>query len=270
MQKMKVGIIGCGTIGSELARAVTREFRRWAVLHFICDHHSEKALLLQRALPSSVRIVSWETLVRRSDLVIEAASASISARVAAKALKRDKQVLIMSVGGLLEDSRWARILKQTRGKLWIPSGAVAGVDALLAARQGTLRRVQLITSKPPQGLAEAPYFKKKKFPVLQGAKTYCLFRGKAREAVRAFPQNVNVAAVLALAGIGAEKTEVEIWTSKTFRRNRHEITIEGNFGSIHTCVENIPAPRNPKTSYLAVLSACAVLEKIFSPLKIGT
>lgn len=275
MKKSKVGIIGCGTIGSALAKRLSRDFKERAALVFLCDHRPEKAVRLQKELrrrPSrqAVQIVSMKRLIQNSDLIIEAASASVSGRVAKESLRRNKNVLIMSVGGLLGAMTSFSLLKRSQGKLWIPSGALAGVDALLAANEGRIKSVKLVTQKPAAALREAPYFRIRKFPALRGLKPHRIFSGSAREAVKSFPQNINVAAVLSLAGIGPAKTRVEIWTSRAMRCNQHKVTIEGDFGKIETLTQNIPSPENPKTSYLAVLSAAATLKKIFSSFQIGT
>lgn len=269
MPKTKIGIIGCGTIGSALAKAIDRSFRDQAVLSYLCDHRPEKARALKQKLRSCPEVVEVPALIKNSDLVIESASSKISAGIAKKALSQRKQVLVMSVGGLLAEpvGEWAKNLK---GKLWVPSGAICGVDGLLAAHESEISRVRLITRKPPAGLREAPYFQTRKFPALSGKKEYCLFKGKAQAAVKFFPQNINIAAVLSLAGIGARKTEVEIWTSKAYRFNRHEVTIEGKSGTIQTVTTNVPSKENPKTSALAIYSAIATLRKIFSSVRIGT
>ncbi len=270
MKKIKIGIIGCGTIGSALARVLCRELRASADLRSICDRQPERAERLKRRLGSSVQVTSIEKLIERSDLVIEAASASIAADVASQALARDKKVLVMSVGGLLRDTAWLGAARKSRGRLWIPSGALAGMDGLLAAREGRIRKVKLVTRKPPQALESAPFFKKKKFPEIARRRAVCIFRGSARQAVTGFPQNINVAAVLSLAGIGGKKTRVEIWSSPKQHSNQHEVTIEGDFGKITTVTRNLPSPQNPKTSYLAILSAVATLKMIFSKVKLGT
>jgi len=270
MKKIKVGIIGCGTIGSALACALIREFRPRTSLSFLCDAHPERAAKLKQQLSPKAKVVSISQIIQRSDLIIEAASAVVSASVAREALKKNKQVLIMSVGGLLKEHHWKPLLNKSRGKLWIPSGAIAGIDGLLAAREKGISRVTLITRKPPAGLHQAPYFLKKKFPVLKGHQAVRVFRGSAQQAVHDFPQNINVAAILSLAGIGAQRTRVEIWTSSAYRVNQHEVTIEGKFGKIQSVTHNIPSKNNPKTSALAIFSAIATLRKIFSSVQIGS
>jgi aspartate dehydrogenase len=270
MTKLKVGIIGCGTIGSALAKVISREFQDRAWLAFLCEIHPEKAVNLKNRLGCDAPVVSIGRLIRGSDLIIEAASVHISGEIAKQVLRKNKQGFVMSVGGLLEVRDLASLSARSRGKIWIPSGALAGIDGLLAARESGIESVRLITKKPPSSLRDAPYFIKKKFPVLKGQKEYCLFKGSAREAVRGFPQNINVAALLSLAGIGAKKTQVEIWTSRTFRFNQHEVFIQGKFGRVETLARNIPSPENPKTSTLAVDSAIAALRKIFSSVDLGT
>lgn len=265
--KLKVGIIGCGTIGSAIAKTLEQKFPRQISRLYLCDHHSLKVSQLKSKLRSRTLEASWEGLIQQCDLIIEAASTDVAEKVAKKILKtKNKRALIMSVGGLLRSARLLNQIQSNRSRIWIPSGAIAGMDGLAAAKEGNIRRVRLITRKPPKGLKEAPYFKNHKFPILKGNKEYRLFGGDAAQAVQAFPQNINVAAVLSLAGIGSKKTEVEIWTSRAYQRNRHEVLVEGDFGSLRSITENVPSPENPKTSYLAILSACAALRQIFASL----
>lgn len=270
MTKLKVGIIGCGTIGSSLAKSLVREFSKWVQVSYLCDHTRSKALVLQQVLKAKASVVSIHDLLEKSDFIIEAASSEISGKVAERALILGKQILVMSVGGLIGSKVFQKGFEIKGGRLWIPSGAVAGVDALLAAKQGEIRKVKLVTRKSPEGLGSAPYFKKHSFPTLKGDQEYCVFRGNVLEAVKGFPQNINVSAVLSLAGIGAKKTEVEIWTSRKYSTNQHEVSVEGDFGSIQTITKNVPARDNPKTSRMAILSAEAMIQKIFSLIRIGT
>ncbi|MBI3317244.1 MAG: DUF108 domain-containing protein [Candidatus Omnitrophica bacterium] len=265
--KIKVGIIGCGAIGTGLAILIQKKFRAFISLRYLCDHHLPKALELKKRLGLRARVVSLTELIRRSDFIFEAASAEISGSVAKKVLQLGKTALVMSVGGLLREKNLARYAAE--GRLIIPSGAIAGVDGLLAGREGVLRKVRLITRKPRLVLENAPYFKGKKFPSI-AKRPVCLFRGSAARAVSGFPQNINVAAVLSLAGLGAVKTEVEIWTAHDSQINEHEILLEGDFGRIRVICENIPSPENPKTSRLAILSAAAALRKYLSSVRIGT
>ncbi len=272
MKKKKIGIIGCGTIGSGLACFIAAELSHCAELAWLCDFHPEKSEAVRKSVArgrKSPAVVSLPALIRKSDLVIESASASVAGMVARRGLEAGKQVLIMSAGGL-EDFLKTKIPSRGTGKLWVPSGAVGGIDAVLAAQESGIRKIRLITRKPPAGLQGAPYFQKHPFPVLSGREEKCVFRGMARAAVRAFPKNVNVAAVVALAGAGFEKTKVEVWTSRSYRKNVHEVHIEAGSGSMQYITANVPSPENPKTSAQAIYSARALLRKILSPVRVGT
>ncbi len=270
MKYIQVGLIGCGTIGRALADFLVRKFSARLRLAYVCEHQSEKVIELSQDLGIHPRRVTLKELVRRSDFIIEAASAKAACEAVPAALKRHKQILVMSAGGLLSGSSWRRALKKSRGRLWVPSGAVAGLDGLLAARESGLRRVVLMTRKPPEALRGADYFRTHPFPALRGTQEYCVYRGSAAKAVKAFPQNINVAAVLSLTGLGPEKTRVEIWTSKRYKQNIHEIWIQSKSGEMRITLKNVPASFNPKTSALAFYSAMALLRRIFSNERIGT
>lgn len=270
MKPFSVGIIGLGAIGSRLVEILTRDFRNEARVDFLCDLKAKKVREIQKRWVPKAQRLPWPSLVEASDLIIEAASQEVALPIAQKALEQDKQVLILSVGGLLAWNGLSVVLTKTKGRLWIPSGALAGVDGLLAANQGRIRRVALTTRKPLAGLAGAPYLRKKKISLAAIKKPTLIFEGNTSEAIQAFPRNVNVAATLALAGLGPEQTHVRIFTSPTYRRNQHKVEIEGDFGRIRTEVENRPSETNPRTSELAVLSSIATLKKIFSRVRIGT
>ncbi len=267
---LSVGIVGLGAIGSRLVEILTREFSGQLRIDFLCDLRKERLREIRKKFLPRAKAVSWPTLVRRADLIIEAASQAIAQPVALKALQLNKQVLILSVGGLLARDGLASILEKTAGELWIPSGALAGIDGLLSASQGKIRSVTLVTTKPASGLEGAPYLKEKRIRLSHLQEPTVIFEGNALQAIRAFPRNVNVAATLALAGIGPEKTKVKILASPIERENRHEVQIEGDFGQIRTEIRNLPSRTNPRTSELAILSVVATLKKILSRVHIGT
>lgn len=199
-------------------------------------------------------------LIRRSDLVIEAASAAAAAGIVTRALSAKKTVFAMSVGGLLPIAGRLQRLTRQGGHLLTPSGAIAGLDGVKAAGAGTLRRVTLTTRKPPRALGLTTRLRRPK----------TLFQGSAAQAVRQFPQNINVAATLALAGLGAARTTVRIIADPGVSTNTHEIEAIGAFGRLTARTENLPARGNPKTSALAILSAQAALQQFASTWRIGT
>jgi len=270
MKPLKVGLIGCGAIGQAIAHFLVREFPQRARIAYICEHQTQKVAGLCKKLKINPRVETLRGLIEKSDFIIEAAGTQAAGEAASLALRLNKQIMVMSAGGLIMDGAWQHEIKNSLGHLWVPSGAVAGLDGLLAARESGLKRVRLITRKPPAALQGADYFKKNPFPKLSGKKQVCVYRGPAIRAVRDFPQNVNVAAVLSLAGLGAAKTQVEIWTSRGYRGNIHEIQIESSAGEIRIELKNVPSAENPKTSALAFYSAMALLRRIFSSVRIGT
>ena len=256
---VRVGLVGCGTIGSQLAHAIQRTYgqiARIVALHDIDDH---RARTLQQRLRPHPALTSLSQLIRRSDLVLEAASAAVSADVAVRSLDAHRNVLVMSVGGLLYDASWRRSLRASRGRLHVPSGALAGLDGIKAMALGRLTRITLTTRKPPRALGLG-----------NSRRARVLFEGSAKDVVKAFPQNTNVAAALTLAaGVSADRPRIRVIADPSIQRNIHEVEIEGDCGRIQCRVESRPSA-NPKTSELAIRSAIATLGRLFDPLQIGT
>jgi len=271
MKKISVGILGCGTIGGELAKKIARGKFPSLRLAFLSDVTEEPAKALKKKMQTTARVVATAELISKADFVIEAASAQVAFDVARKALSKHKDVLIMSVGGLVSDfASLEKAQKRSRGTLFLPSGAICGIDGILAAKESKITKVVLTTRKPIKGLIGAPYFAKKGIQIERIKKETVVFDGTAKQAIKHFPKNINVAAVLSLASIGIQKTKVRILTSPAFRKNSHEITAEGSFGRLIARTENVPSPSNPKTSYMAILAAEAVLRKYSSGIKIGS
>lgn len=268
--KIKVGIIGCGAIGTEIALACESRLCGRVELVAVCDADSAKAASLTVRLAKPVPAVTAERLIARAGLVVEAASAKISAGVLEQCIRRKRPCLIMSVGGLLGREDLLARAEEAGVRVFIPSGALCGIDGLKSAAAGSVTSVTLTTKKPLAGLAGAPYIVERRID-LGGIRTETvIFEGTAEEAVKAFPQNVNVAAVLSLAGIGARSTRVRLMTAPSYTRNVHEVEIEGEFGRILTRTENLPSKSNPKTSAMAFYSAIATLDGSTRCVQIGT
>jgi len=270
MGKLKVGIIGCGTIGSELAIACQTILKDRVDLIGICDAEEKKTAALQKALKNSVSALDLENLIDRSDLLVEAASAKVSADILAGAIEKKRDIMIMSIGGLLGKEELLKKADDAGVKVYLPSGALCGIDGLKSASIGRIDSVSLTTRKPLKGLEGATYLKEKKIKLEDVKKETVIFEGTAVEAIKGFPKNVNVCAALSLAGIGSDKTRVKIVTSPDYTKNIHEVEIRGEFGCISTRTENVPSRSNPKTSQLAVFSAIATLKGIVKNVKVGT
>jgi aspartate dehydrogenase len=268
---LKIGLVGCGAIGTEIAKAIdSGEID--ANLVAVCDHNPETAIALIDSLRAKPIKAKLEELVSLSDLVVEAASQKAVPAIAIAALEKGKSLMIMSVGALVDQELYRKLknlAKEHDSRVYIPSGAISGLDGLKSASIGTIRKVTLTTTKNPKGLKGAPYILEKEIDLGALTEAKLIFEGTAAEAVKAFPANVNVAATICLAAREGE-VRVKIIADPNIQVNRHEIVVEGDFGQIYTKVENVPFPRNPKTSYLAALSAIATLRSIVEPLKIGT
>lgn len=273
MKEIKVGIVGCGAIGGYLARFIRHRMKGQMSLVALYDVDPLRARRLSRAVRREKGLVvgSLEELVTRADLVIEAAGAQSSFSIAKASLAAGCDTMVMSVGGIAGHLRQLEfIAKKHNARVYLPSGAIAGIDALKAARLGVISEVTLVTTKHPRSFSGVAYLKEKGIDPLKIKKETVVFSGSAAEAVRHFPQNINVAAVLGIAGIGEARTRVKIVASPLVRRNIHQVTVRSAAGSVVTRTENVPHPANPKTSFLAALSAACVLKQMVQPIRVGT
>jgi aspartate dehydrogenase len=267
---LKIGIVGCGTIGSFLAKYVDSELIQSAVLAALCDVDLAKAKKLSNSLRSKPPICSTQELIIRSDLVVEAASASVSGKLAVEVIKRGKDIMVMSTGGILREDRILQLAYEKGCRIYVPSGALCGLDGVKSASTGVIDEVILTTRKPPAALEGAPYIVQNNIDLSKVVGEVTIFEGSAEDAIKGFPQNVNVAAALGLAGIGTKRTKVRIVTSPGYTTNSHEVEVRGSFGRLYTRADNVPSPENPKTSMLALLSSAATLRGIVENVRIGT
>lgn len=270
---LKIGIVGCGAIGSSLAKAAAKEMSGQAKLAAFYDIEPGKSKKLSESISKNknLAVSSLKQLIAKSDLVIESAAGNSSWWIAKEALINGRDVLIMSVGGIVGHFKELYSLAvKYNSRVYIPSGAIAGIDALKAANAGGIKNVTLVTRKNPVSFKGVKFVEDKGVILDEIKEDTVLFSGTATDAVKYFPQNINVAGILSIAGVGPDKTKVNIIASPSINKNIHEITIESHAGVIFTRTENILHPDNPKTSYLAVMSAVAVLKQILAPIKVGT
>lgn len=254
---MNLGIIGCGAIGTDVALAADT-FKEISHIYLYDINPSASKKLVKRIKKGTVKPV--EAFLDDVDVVFEGASQDAVRQYAEQILAAGKDFFLMSVGVLFDDD-FRRLLERTAGKnrckIHVPSGAVCGIDGILSAEIGGLNEVTLVTTKPPESLNTTL------------TKRTVLFDGTAREAVKKFPQNINVAASLSLSGMGFDKTKVEIVADPVVTRISHKILAHGNFGRLRIELENMPNPNNPGSSYMASLSAIAALRRLIEPLQIG-
>ncbi len=258
MALMRVGLVGCGNIGADLCIALQKGTIP-AEIVALTDIDESRAKLLQRSFQLNAAICDLDTNASQVDFLVECAVANVVKSVLDAAKKFHRDCLIMSVGGLLDHQDLLAEVRAENVQVRLPSGAICGLDGLRAAMEAGLHSVMLTTRKPPKGLAGAPYLVEHGINLDNLTEPLLIFEGTAAEAFKAFPQNVNVAAALSLVGIGPIETRVRIVADPRATSNVHEVVAEGAFGRLQTVTENLPSPRNAKSSYLASLSACAEL-----------
>ena len=256
-----VGIVGMGVIGRAIARAVTAGIPGIGLAGVTVRDPAKAAGYPALPLPE---------LIRRSDLVVEAATQAALRDFGPDVLQAGKDLMVLSVGalvGVLEE--WARLAAAHRCRILVPSGAIVGLDGVKGAREGAITAVTMETRKPPRGLAGAPYIEQHRIDLDAITRETLLFEGPATEAVRAFPANVNVVAALSLAGVGPERTRIRIFAVPGLPRNQHRVVVEGEFGRLTIEIENVPS-ENPRTGRLSYLSAIAMLRELGAPVRVGT
>ena len=270
-KKARIGILGCGAIGSGIAKSTLSELKDLCCLSGIYDCTREAAKKLERSLQQNGLIKnSYEALIDSCDLIVEAVSAEKTLDLIKQALSSKKDVLAMSVGKLLNAEEIFSLAEKNNCFLLLPSGAIAGIDAIKAASLRNITNLTLTTRKPTSGFKNNPYIKNKGIDLSNISKETIIFEGNVNEAVQHFPRNINVAATLALASNNKNKLIIKIITSPEYTKNSHEIVAEGDFGTLTTRTDNLICPENPKTSYLAVLSGIQALRGFCSAVKIGT
>lgn len=268
MPKKSVGLVGCGTIGTHLAVAIDSGSVPNASLVGLFDIVDGSAKNLKSKLKSSPEVfLDFGRFVDSpADIIIEAASQQAVREFGKAIIQASKDLMIMSVGALADRTFLAELLelaaaRKGHSRIYVPTGAIAGIDAIRSVRH-LLDSITLTTTKSPKALAGAPFLATKKINLDAITKITEIYEGSAADAVKLFPANVNVAAVLSLAGIGADKTKVRVLVDPRATTNQHEIAATGSFGDIRITVNNVTAPGNPKTSFLAVLSAIECLRSI--------
>lgn len=274
--ELGIGLIGCGAIGTVIAKAVEAGEAGKARIVWLYDLDRRKAELLAKQLLSRPRMARNLTeILDDSDvnLVIEVASQQAVAQYATNILKSGKDLMIMSVGALANRRLQENIRKtaeKTGRRVYVPSGAILGIDGVKAATLGGVDEVFLTTRKPPRALAHSPHVREHGINLTGLRQPVVIFEGSAEEAVKAFPKSVNVAATLSLAGIGFRRTKVRIVADPSIKHNVHEILMCGKAGEFVTKACNVPSPDNPQSSYLAALSAIITLHNLTKVIRIGT
>ena len=268
---LKIGILGAGAIGRTIAAALDQK-QIDAELVALSDQDRGRAEALSADFSNHPAILSVGEMIERCDLAVEAASQAALLEFVPKALAHGRDVLIMSAGGLLGHEEWFRHAREKGCRIYVPSGAIAGLDGIKSASIGRIESALLTSRKPVAALKGSKYVVERNVPLDSFKDDTVIFEGLADEAARAFPATANVAASLRLAvdPLAPVPVRVRIIAVPGGNENVHEIRVEGEFGRITVKVENVPSSANPRTSQLAAFSAIATLKNLTRSLRVGT
>jgi aspartate dehydrogenase len=263
-----VGVCGLGVIGRAICRALDAGIPGLRLGGAMTRRRADGEAFLA-ALTSAPPFLPLDDLIATCDLIVEASAQAHLAEIAPRALGAGRDLVVLSCGGLLGRGDWMALAEANRCRIYVPSGAIAGLDGVKGASVGAVASVTMETRKPPRGLAGAPWIVQQKIDLDAITKETLIFEGPATEACRAFPANVNVVAALSLAGVGPDRTRIKIYAVPDLGRNQHRVTIEGEFGRLSVELENVPS-ENPKTGKLSYLSTIALLRQLGASLIVGT
>lgn len=254
---IKVGILGCGAIANVITDFALKG-KLGVDLACFYDRDTKRAESIASKVDGTVAL-NLKDMLNLVDLVVEAASPQAVIETVPQILKNGKNVIIMSVGALLDlefKNKLERITIKNKSRIYTPSGAIVGLDGIKAASVGEITELNLVTRKPPKSLG------------ISINEEMVLYEGKASDAVRKFPQNMNVAAALSIAC--DKEADVKIIADPSVDHNIHDVHVVGDFGEFKTTTRNMSCTTNPKTSVLAAYSAIKLLKSLNDNLKIGT
>ncbi|MFH0295950.1 aspartate dehydrogenase [Bradyrhizobium sp. 31Argb] len=264
----RVAVAGLGAIGASVVKELDRGIEGLA-LSAVSAQNVAKHQAWLNDLTTPPKVLPIEELADAADIVVECAPSRLVRSIVAPVVERGKTAVVLSVGALLQNEDLIALARKNGGQIVVPTGALIGLDAVTAAAEGTIHSVRLVTRKPPLGLVGAPYLVENDISVEGLAEPLRIFEGTAREAAKGFPANLNVAVALSLAGIGPDRTRVEIWADPAVTRNTHRIEVDSDSARFSMTIENVPS-ENPRTGRITALSVIACLRKQRASLRIGT
>ncbi|MEO6839534.1 MAG: aspartate dehydrogenase [Bradyrhizobium sp.] len=264
----RVAVVGLGSIGRKVVEALDNGIDG-LVLAAVSVQDTAKHQGFLAALNKPPAILPIDGLAEVANMVIECAPSKLVRSIVAPFVSRGKIAVVLSVGALLENEDLIELARQNGGQIVVPTGALIGLDAMTAAAEGNIVSVRMVTRKPVTGLLGAPYLVQNNIDIERITEPLRIFEGTAREAAKGFPANLNVAVALSLAGLGPDRTTLEIWADPALTRNVHRIEVESDSARFSMSIENIPS-ENPKTGRITALSVIAYLRKQRSALRVGT
>jgi aspartate dehydrogenase len=270
MKSLKLGIAGLGAIGLPVARRVDAGDVLGLDLAAVSVRDAGKARKAMAGFRRPPPITGLAELAQEADVIVECLPAKHFLDVAEPAIARGRIFMPLSVGALIDHMHLVEKARASGARIVVPTGALLGLDAVRATAEGKIASATIVTRKPPVGLAGAPLLVAKGLSVDNLKAPLRVFAGSAREAIAGFPANVNVAVALSLAGIGPDRTQVEVWADPAVTRNTHTVTVRSDSSDLTMTIENIPDAENPRTGRITALSALAALRRLTAPLVVGS
>lgn len=270
MAALTLAIAGLGAIGMRVAAAVDAGHVPGIRLVAVSARDRARADARLAGFRHPPAVVELAELAERAEVIVECAPAKVFAEVARPAIERGRLLMPLSAGALLNHMDLVDRATQTGARIVVPTGAIIGLDTVRAMAEGEIIRVVLETRKPPDGLTGAPHLVANGIDISNLSEPLMVFHGSAREAAKGFPANVNVAAALALAGIGPDRTEVTVWADPGIDRNQQSVTIISDAGEATMTMRNIPSAENPKTGRIVAQSVLSTLRRLTAPLTAGS
>lgn len=266
---LRVAVAGLGAVGLGVAERLAGGVDGLR-LSAVSARDRVRAGTRVHAMGVDVPILPVEELADAADVIVECTPAEVFSRVAEPAVRAGRVLVAIGVAALMDHLQLLDMARASGARILVPSGALLGLDAVRAAAEGEIHRVRMITRKPPGGLAGAPYLIEHGIDVRGLSEPLRVFAGSARDGAAGFPANLNVAAALGLAGVGLDRTELEIWADPTTTRNCHEVLVEADSARFRLEIENVPSDSNPRTGRIVAMSVVATLRRLVSPITIGT
>ena len=272
-QPLRVGIAGLGTVGLPVARWLDGNAGGKAgglVLAAVSAANEKRAAERVAEFKAPVPVVALDGLAEGADVIVECAPPELFSEIAEPAIQAGRVLIPLSVTSLLERMDLVALAAETGARIMVPTGALLGLDALRAAALGTIHSVTMVTRKPPRALRKVKYVAGLGVDLDRLDAPLKLFEGSVADAAAKFPANINVAVALALAGIGPDKTRLEIWADPTVTRNTHAIRVEADSANFEMTIGVVPTEENPATGQLVHLSVIETLRGLVATFRVGT
>ena len=265
---MKLGVVGLGVIGKAVVKAAD-EGRVPVEIPVAATRSPDKVKDFLASLENPPCMTDLAGVAQAADVVMEASGGNTVEAICHESFTRGKDVIINSVGALLDRDDLIEEAKRSGSRIFVPSGAIIGLDGLKGASAGSMESVTMTTRKPPESLRGAPYIEARGIDLDSMDEPTVIFEGTPLEACKAFPANVNVCAAVSFAGIGPRRTKMRVVCDPTVNRNIHEVEAVGEFGRSFIRIENVPS-ENHRTGILTYLSTFSFLRDRTSTLIVGT